>query len=87
MGGGGLKKLETSLIFILPNPFQCYLLSLSVWCVYVSILFTYTSITYISKKPHYVSNLSKHDALSHRIYIKVLLVLRHQGSTCVDPYH
>ena len=40
-----------------------------------------------SKKPH-VSELSKLDTLLHnKTHIKVLLVLRYQGSTCVDPYH
>ena len=41
------KKRELSLIFILNNPFQCYL-SLSVWlvCVCVCVLFIYT--TFIS---------------------------------------
>ena len=34
---------------------------------------------------HDVSGLSKRDALLHKIHIKVFLVLRYQGSTCVDP--
>ena len=32
-----------------------------------------------SKKPHYVSDLSRFDALFHKTYIKVLLLLRYQG--------
>ena len=41
-----------------------------------------------SKNPHYVSDLSKLDAMMHKTHIKFLLVLRFQGSTCVDPqYH
>ena len=38
-----------------------------------------------SKKPHYVSDLSKLDALLHNTHIKVLLVQSYQGTTCVDP--
>ena len=38
-------------------------------------------------KNHTVSDLSKLDALLHKTYIKVLLVLWYQGSTCVDPYY
>ena len=38
-GGLLLKRGEVSLIFILTNPFQCYL-SLSVWCVCMFCLFT-----------------------------------------------
>ena len=37
-----------------------------------------------SKKSH-VSDISKFDALLHKTHIKVLLVLRYQGLTCVDP--
>ena len=40
--GGCFKKVGLLLIFILTNPFQCYL-SLSVWCVCVCVLFIYTS--------------------------------------------
>ena len=41
MGWRGIfKKGGVSLIFILTNPFQCYL-SLSVWCMCLSVLFTY----------------------------------------------
>ena len=38
-----------------------------------------------SKKPNYVSGLCKLDTLWHKTKIKVLLVLRYQGSTCLDP--
>ena len=38
-------------------------------------------------KNHTVSDLSKLDTLLHKTYIKVLLVLWYQGSTCVDPYY
>ena len=35
-----------------------------------------------------VSDLSKLDGLLHKTHIKVLLVLKFKGSTCVDPcYH
>ena len=37
------------------------------------------------KKPHYGSDLGKRDAFLHKTYIKVLLVLRYQDSTSVDP--
>ena len=41
-----------------------------------------------SKKPHYVSDLSKLDALLHKTHSKVNLVIWYQGSTCADPlYH
>ena len=33
-----------------------------------------------------MSDLSKLGVLLHKTHIKVLLVLRYQGSTCVDPY-
>ena len=32
-----------------------------------------------------MSDFSKLDALLHKTHIKVLLLLRHQGSKCVDP--
>ena len=38
-----------------------------------------------SKKPNYVSGLCKLDTLWHKTKIKVLLVLRYQGLTCLDP--
>ena len=38
-----------------------------------------------SKKLHHVSDISRLDALLHKTHIKVLLALRNQGSTCVDP--
>ena len=34
-----------------------------------------------------VSDVSKSHTLLHKTHIKVLLVLRHQGLTCVDPYY
>ena len=37
-----------------------------------------------SKKPHFLSDLSKLDTFLNKTYSKVLLVLRHQGSTYVD---
>ena len=40
-----------------------------------------------SEKPHYMSDLSKPDALLHNTHIKVLLVQRYQDSACVDPYN
>ena len=49
-GVGKIGGVVVSLIFIIANPFQCYL-SLSVWCVCV--LFTYTisvSIICVSQK-------------------------------------
>ena len=36
-------------------------------------------------KPCYVSDLSKLETLLYKTHNKVLLVLWHQGSTCVDP--
>ena len=39
-----------------------------------------------SKKPQYVPSLSKLDAFLHKTHIKVLLVLRYQGSACVVPF-
>ena len=38
-----------------------------------------------SKKQRYVSEFSNLDAMLHKTYIKILLALRHQGSTCGDP--
>ena len=40
-----------------------------------------------SKKPHYVSGLSKLGALLHKTHIKVLRVLTYDGSTSVDPWY
>ena len=49
---------------------------LSVLCVFVSVCVSVCvcvrSNQITSKKPHYVSNLSKLDALLHKTYIKVL---------------
>ena len=56
---------------------------MSVMCVLVCLRMCVISIQ--SEKPHYVSDLSKVDALLHKTHIKVLLVLRYQGSICVDP--
>ena len=61
--------------------------TLSVLCVFVCVCVREISNQSTSKKPHYVSDLSKLDALLHKTQIKVLLVLRYQGSTCVDPYY
>ena len=38
-----------------------------------------------TSKKTYVSDLSKLDTLLHKTHRKVLLVLRYQGLTCVDP--
>ena len=46
---GVVLKKDISLIFILTNPFQCYL-SLSVWCVRVLFIYTISiSIICVSK--------------------------------------
>ena len=50
-------------------------------CMYVCLTLNQTTI----KKLHYVSDLSKLDALLYRTYIKVVLVLRYQGLTFLDP--
>ena len=50
-------------------------------CVYVCVISNESA----SKRPHYVSDLGKSDALLHRTHIKVVLVLRYQGSTFIDP--
>ena len=50
-------------------------------CVFVCVISNQST----SKKPHHVSGISKLDALLHKTHMKVLLVLRNQGSTCVDP--
>ena len=41
----------------------------------------------LCEKPHYVSDPSKLEALLHKTDTKVFLVLRYQGSTCVDSYY
>ena len=51
---------------------------LSALCVFVLMCVMLNQSTY--KKPHYVSDLCK-------LHIKVLLVLRYQGSTCGNPYY
>ena len=52
-------------------------------CVFVCVI----SDQNTSKRPNYVSDLSKLDALLYKTHIKVLLVLRYQGLTCVDAYY
>ena len=51
-------------------------------CVRVCVCVCVISNESTSKKPH-VSDFNKLDALLHKTHIKVLLVLRYQGSTCV----
>ena len=60
---------------------------LSALCVFVCMCVCLCVISnqHTSKKPHDVSGLSKLDALLHKTHIKVLLVLRYQCLTCVDP--
>ena len=55
-------------------------------CVHVCACVCVISNQSTSKKPH-VWDLSKLDALMHKAHIKVLLVVRYQGWTCVDPYY
>ena len=57
---------------------------LSVLCVCVCVISNQSTS---KKKTHYVSELSKIDALWPKIHIKILLVLKFQGWTCVDPYY
>ena len=52
-------------------------------CVFVCVISNQST----SKNPHYVSDLSKRDAVLHKTHIRVLLVLRYQGSTCADSYY
>ena len=54
-------------------------------CVFVFVCVISNQST--SKKPHYLADLSKLDALLHKTHIKFLLVLRYQGLICVDPYY
>ena len=56
---------------------------LSVLCIFVCVCMISNQST--SKKPDYVSDLSKFDALLHRTHIKIILVLRYQGSTFIEP--
>ena len=58
---------------------------LSVLWVFVCVCVCVISNQSTSKNPYYVSNHSKLDTLLHKTHIKVLLVLRYQGSTCVGP--
>ena len=50
-------------------------------CVFVCVISNQST----SKKPYYVSVLSKPDTLFHKTHSKVLLVLRYKGLTCIDP--
>ena len=50
-------------------------------CVYVCVISNQST----SKKPYYVLDLSKRDAMLHKTHIEVVLELRYQGSTCIDP--
>ena len=50
-------------------------------CVYVCEISSQST----SKKPHYVSDLSKLVALLLKTHSKVLQVLKYQGVTCVNP--
>ena len=52
-------------------------------CVFMCVISNQST----SKEQHYVSDLSKPDALLHKTHIKVFLVIRYQGLTCVDPYY
>ena len=54
-------------------------------CVYVFVFVISSQVN--SKKPHYVSDLSKLDTLLPKTQMKVLLVLTYQGLTCVDPHY
>ena len=67
--------------------YECVILPTSecaVWiCVSVCVMSNESTI----KRSHYVSNLSKFDALFHKTHVKVLLVLSYQGLTCVHPYY
>ena len=63
----------------------------SVYCplecaVCLSVCLCVISSQSTSKKPQYVPSLSKLDAFLHKTHIKVLLVLRYQGSACVVPF-
>ena len=54
-----------------------------VCCVSLYMCVTLSQST--SRKPHYVSDLSKLDTLLHKAHSMGLLVLWYQGSTYVDP--
>ena len=54
-------------------------------CVRVCVCVCVISNKSMSKKPSYVSHLSKLDDLLQITHSKVLLVLRYQGLTYVDP--
>ena len=50
-------------------------------CVYVCIISNQST----SKKPCYVSDLNKFNALLYKTHSKLVLVLRYQGSIFIDP--
>ena len=52
----------------------------------LSVLYVFVCLG-LFEKPHYVSDPSKREALLHKTDTKVFLVLRYQGSTCVDLYY
>ena len=54
-------------------------------CAVCLCMFVWYQIRLLAKKPRYVSDLSKLDALLHKTHLQILLVLKYQGSTCVNP--
>ena len=64
---------------------MCHSTDLRVCCVDLCVYVCVISNESTSKRPHYVSDLSKFDAMFHKTHVKVLLVLSDQGLTCVDP--
>ena len=54
---------------------------LSVLCAFVCVISNHST----NKKPLHVLNLGKLDVLLHKTHSKLFLILRCQGSTCVDP--
>ena len=58
---------------------------LAYWPLSVLLVFVWYQIS-TSKNKH-LSDLSKLDTLLHKIHIKILLVLKYQGLTCLDPYY
>ena len=77
-----VSKRQVVLIYIYMDV-SVYCL-LGVLCVFVCVVCVISTQS-TSKKPHYVSDLSKLDLLLHKAHSKVLLVLRYQELTCVDP--